>query len=92
MTYDSTTRSDITRSGSRRTITAFFESRQDATEAIERLVRAGIERTSISLVEGGTRGQGACTSSTDEGLGFWESLKDMFLPDEDRATYAAQAK
>ena len=24
----------------------------------------------------------------DEGPGFWEALKDLFLPDEDRATYA----
>jgi len=24
----------------------------------------------------------------DEGMGFWDSLKDLFLPDEDRHTYA----
>jgi uncharacterized protein (TIGR02271 family) len=88
MTYDSTTRSDITRAGSRRTITAFFDSRQDANEAVERLVRAGIQRGSISLVEGANRTQGASVSRDDEGPGFWEALKDLFLPDEDRATYA----
>jgi uncharacterized protein (TIGR02271 family) len=88
MTYGSTTRDDITRAGSRRTITAFFDSRQDANEAIRRLEGAGIPRSSISLVEGADRTGGASVSRDDEGPGFWEALKDLFLPDEDRATYA----
>ena len=74
--------------GSRRTITAFFDSRQDANEAIERLGRAGIARANINIVEGANRTQGASVSRDDEGPGFWEALKDLFLPDEDRATYA----
>jgi uncharacterized protein (TIGR02271 family) len=86
MSYDSTTKDDITRSGSRRTITAFFDARQDANEAIQRLERAGIPRTSISVVEGAAKG--ASISREDEGPGFWEALKDLFLPDDDRATYA----
>jgi uncharacterized protein (TIGR02271 family) len=90
MTYDIGTTGGGTakNNNSRRTITAFFDSRQDATEATERLVRAGIQRGSISMVEGANRSQGASVSRDDEGLGFWESLKDLFLPDEDRATYA----
>jgi uncharacterized protein (TIGR02271 family) len=88
MTYGSTTRDDITRAGSRRTITAFFDSRQDANEAIRRLEGAGIPRSSISLVEGADRTGDASVSRDDEGPGFWEALKDLFLPDEDRATYA----
>jgi uncharacterized protein (TIGR02271 family) len=72
----------------RRTITAFFDSRQDANEAIERLGRAGIPRANINIVEGASRSQGASVSREDEGMGFWEALKDLFLPDEDRATYA----
>jgi uncharacterized protein (TIGR02271 family) len=72
----------------RRTITAFFENRQDANEAIERLGRAGIPRNSINIVEGASRAGGATASRDDEGPGFWEALKDLFLPDEDRATYA----
>jgi uncharacterized protein (TIGR02271 family) len=88
MTYGSTTRDDITRAGSRRTITAFFDSRQDANEAVERLGRAGIPRANINLVAGADRTQGASVSRDDEGPGFWEALKDLFLPDEDRATYA----
>jgi uncharacterized protein (TIGR02271 family) len=77
-----------TNPGSRRTITAFFDSRQDANEAIERLGRAGVARGSINIVEGADRTQGASVSRDDEGPGFWEALKDLFLPDEDRATYA----
>jgi len=72
----------------RRTITAFFDSRQDADEAIERLGRAGIPRSNVNIVEGANRTGGASVSREDEGLGFWDALKDLFMPDEDRATYA----
>ena len=78
----------MTASSGRRTITAFFDSRQDANEAIQRLQRAGIARANINIVEGANRAQGASVSRDDEGPGFWEALKDLFLPDEDRATYA----
>ena len=43
MTYETT--------GRQRTITAFFENREDANEAIERLVKAGVPRSDISFVE-----------------------------------------
>ncbi len=33
--------------GSQRTITAFFDSRQDANEAVDRLVAAGIARSNV---------------------------------------------
>ncbi len=69
-----------------RTITAFFDDRQDATEAIQRLQSEGIPRSDVSMVEGGTRE--ARGASSEETGGFWESLKEMFLPDEDRHTYA----
>jgi uncharacterized protein (TIGR02271 family) len=71
---------------SRRTITALFEDRADAVDAVERLVAAGIPRNDISLVEG----SGAVTSGTvrHQEMGFWDSLKDLFLPEEDRSTYA----
>ena len=67
-----------------RTITAFFDNREDASEAIQRLQTAGIPRTDINMVEGSRSG----SSPTQETAGFWESLKEMFLPDEDRYTYA----
>jgi uncharacterized protein (TIGR02271 family) len=72
----------------RRMLTAFFDNREDANEAIERLVRAGISRGDIRMVEGSGGSTTASVSRDDEGPGFWEALKDLFLPDEDRATYS----
>jgi uncharacterized protein (TIGR02271 family) len=74
--------------GNRRMLTAFFDSREDANEAIERLVRAGISRGEIRMVEGSSSSGASTVTRDDEGPGFWEALKDLFLPDEDRATYA----
>jgi uncharacterized protein (TIGR02271 family) len=77
-----------THAGTRRTITAFFDNRRDADEAVERLVQAGIPRSGINVVAGAQGSQAASVSREGEGFGFWEALKDLFLPDEDRATYA----
>jgi uncharacterized protein (TIGR02271 family) len=77
--------------GGTRTVTAFFERRSDAEEAIDDLVAAGFSRQSIRLVpgaEGGTTTTTATTSYESEHRGFWDSLADLFLPDEDRTTYA----
>lgn len=71
----------------RRVVTAFFDDRQDANEAVERLGRAGVPRASITVVEGASRDP-ATAVREDESFGFWEALRDLFLPDEDRATYA----
>ncbi len=128
MTYDTT--SGSTSSANRRTVTAFFDSHQDAEAAVERLIQAGVSRESMRLVPGaqggstagasgtggsgiseaafGTRASGGSASSTGTGTsmssgysstsgsgtttsggtGFWESLKDVFLPEEDRHVYA----
>jgi uncharacterized protein (TIGR02271 family) len=75
----------------RRTLTAFYDRREDANEAIERLVAAGVARSGINLVEGGSSSSASSTSSSsypDQGTGFWESLRDLFLPDEDRSVYS----
>lgn len=81
--------------GGSRTVTAFFDERDDADEAVADLEAAGIARTSIRVVEGRS---GTTTSTTTSGYGtdtyrrehkgFWDSLGDLFLPDEDRYTYA----
>jgi uncharacterized protein (TIGR02271 family) len=70
-----------------RTITAFFDREDEANRAITKLTAAGIPRGSVSMVAGRSPSQ-TVTSRDDEGPGFWEALKDMFMPDEDRATYA----
>ena len=51
----------------RRTITAFFDNRTDANEAIERLVRAGVPRSSINIVEGADRGRGTVSGTCTAG-------------------------
>ena len=74
------------------TIVALFDNRADAEAAVAKLVEAGISRTSISLTSGkGERYTSASTSAydyrRDEG-GFWASMKDLFMPEEDRYAYA----
>ncbi|UVF20698.1 YsnF/AvaK domain-containing protein [Microvirga terrae] len=82
----------ITGSSTQKLVTAFFDSRSDAEQAISRLHAAGIARDSIRLTPGdedaGTS-RGTDTQSFPEAsVGLWDSLRDLFLPDEDRHTYA----
>ena len=74
------------------TITAFFDSRADATNAVEKLAEAGITRTSIRLLPKQEGLSGSAVASPydyerDE-KGFWATLGDMLIPEEDRATYS----
>jgi len=73
-----------------RTITAFFDSRSDADEAVSRLRALGISEDAIRLVPGYERDKESATDSFYDrpGEGFWDSLRDFFLPDDDRDTYA----
>src|SRR5215203_3914715 len=76
------------------TILMHFGSRSDAQAAMDALVQAGIGRGSIRMLpEAETTGYTRSSTTTaydyrkDEG-GFWASLGDLFLPDEDRYAYA----
>lgn len=74
----------------RKLVTAFFDSRSDAEDAIERLVDAGLARDSIRFMPGDERDppdDPAAARRTEPG-GFWGALGGWFLPDEDRHTYA----
>jgi uncharacterized protein (TIGR02271 family) len=84
MAYESTQ----TTSGGSRTLTAFFDSRTDADEAVQRLVAAGIPRGSIDVRSGGSTSAATGTAGHGQDAGFWEALKDIFMPEDDRATYA----
>ena len=66
-----------------RTITALFDTRDAADRAIVDLEAAGIPRQHMSVLD--PNGSAAGTTETD---GFWQSLKNLFLPDEDRHSYA----
>ena len=64
------------------TVTAFFDTLDAANKAVDSLVAAGIPRADVST----TSGEG--TGGPENEKGFWESLKELFLPEEDRYTYA----
>jgi len=64
-----------------KTLTAFFDDKDDAGLAVQRLRDIGVADASVRLL-GGHESQGYYG-----GKGFWESLGDMFFPDEDREAY-----
>lgn len=67
-----------------RILTAFFDTRAAAETAVRDLTAAGIAKEQVSLL-----GEGASpTQATHSERGFWDSLKDFFMPEEDRYTYA----
>jgi uncharacterized protein (TIGR02271 family) len=76
-----------------RTLTAFFDSRSDAMSAADELAAAGISRGSIRILpeadvaSDSSNTQSSYDTEKDE-KGFWESLGDLFFPNEDRYSYA----
>ncbi|KQR72999.1 YsnF/AvaK domain-containing protein [Rhizobium sp. Leaf341] len=83
MTY--TDHNTTTAASTSNTITAFFDDRSEADRAVSRLVEAGISRDAIRVIADSTEGTG---SAGHEHKGFWASLADMFMPDDDRNVYA----
>jgi len=77
-----------------RVITAMFDSLDAADAATDRLVAEGIARGDIRLIPGNEvdRDRGVATDATvadtRPATGFWESLKELFLPEDDRHVYA----
>ena len=67
------------------TVTAFFDTREAANKAVDGLVAAGVSRDKVSVT---SETRGAQTAKAEYDKGFWESLKDLFLPEEDRYAYA----
>ncbi len=71
-----------------RTLTAMFDNRSDAEAAKQRLIDANIDSGRVRIVEQGTDATMGTTGATSTGgHGFWQSLKDMFVSDEDRHAY-----
>ena len=74
---------------SSQTLTAFFDNRSDAEAAVERIVQTGIVRSDIRIVAGTDRTTApATTTEPTHERGFFEALGDLFMPDEDRHSYA----
>jgi uncharacterized protein (TIGR02271 family) len=74
-----------------RTVTALFDKREDALKAVEELVRAGIPRTAVRVTPDKDVTAGSTITAYDasrDEKGFWATLADFFMPDDDRYTYA----
>jgi uncharacterized protein (TIGR02271 family) len=66
-----------------RTITAIFDSSTDAEEARARLLSLGLRDDDVRVIS-----QPAARMDGDgHDKGFWESIKDFFVADDDRSTY-----
>jgi uncharacterized protein (TIGR02271 family) len=73
-----------------RTVTAMFNSRAEAERAAQQLAtELSINRSMVRISpEAGATDTGVEDSRPYQETGFWASLKDLFLPEEDRHTYA----
>jgi uncharacterized protein (TIGR02271 family) len=70
-----------------RTITALFDHRADAQAAENRLKAANVDASHISIHDKSSSGFHATGRSTTQDPGMWASIKNAFVPDEDRHTY-----
>ncbi|HEX8421500.1 MAG TPA: DUF2382 domain-containing protein [Sphingomonas sp.] len=69
------------------TITALFDTRAEAEAAKERLKSARVDADHIHIHDKSSTGYKETGYSTHEDRGFWDSIKNAFVPDEDRHTY-----
>jgi uncharacterized protein (TIGR02271 family) len=69
------------------TLTAMFDTRDDAEDAVRRLVDAGIPQANVRLLPGYEADE-PVADTTEVHKGFFASLADFFMPDEDRYSYA----
>ncbi len=72
-----------------RTITAMFDDRAHADAAVQQLTQQlGIASSDIQMHAADATPTAGETAAASTDTGFWASLKDLFVPDEDRTTYA----
>lgn len=69
------------------TITALFDHRADAEAAKERLKSSRVDADHVHLHDKSSTGYRESGYSTHQDRGFWDSVKNAFVPDEDRHTY-----
>lgn len=68
-----------------RTITALFDTRADAEAGRQRLLDAHLDADNVNIHDKSSIGDAAYSSHQEPGM--WASIKNAFLPDEDRHTY-----
>lgn len=69
------------------TITALFDTRAEAEAAKDRLKSARVDVDHIHIHDKSSTGYNESAYSTHQDRGFWDSIKNAFVPDEDRHTY-----
>ena len=74
-----------------RTLTAMYDTRGLAESARDQLVGIGVARDAITI-HGTEAGTAASSDGVTEDKGFWASLANLFMPDEDRHTYTEGLK
>ena len=74
---------DAGRDASLRSVTAFFDTQDAADHARADLIAAGVPSSALRVAGGQ-----ATAAEPPHPHGFWESLKEFFVPDEDRHIYA----
>jgi len=72
----------------RNTLTALFESKTDAQKAVDKLIAAGVSQSSVRLLPGYENDGDLQPAAGEVHRGFFASLADFFMPDEDRYAYA----
>ena len=73
------------------TLTSMYDTRDLAESARDQLVGIGVTRDAITI-HGADAGTAASSAAVNEDKGFWASLADFFMPDEDRYTYTEGLK
>ncbi len=71
-----------------RTITALFDTRQEAEAAKARLQSSSIDAERIRVIDKDSSSSSSSGSSGGQNKGFFASLGDLFIPDEDRHAYS----
>lgn len=69
------------------TLTALFDSRRSAEDAINRLVDAGVPRRAVRLVPG-HEDDGSDLADFEVHRGLFQSLAEFFMPEADKFSYA----
>ncbi len=65
-----------------RTVTAMFDSRSEAEAARQRLTQSRIDADNVRIID-----QSSSSASDGQEQGFWQSIKEAFLPAEDSYAY-----
>ncbi len=69
-------------------ITAVFDTRSHAEQAVAQLTSSGVPSSDITLLPDSADATSSTMASDEKGKGFWGSLEQLFGGTEDHATYA----